>query len=142
MFKQKTAYEMRISDWSSDVCSSDLGVHRRCNVLPVEAGRAAADVGKALGVRADDLGRDDELVPIAAGLHPVADDLLGAAVGFRRGRDRIHLGGVDEVHALLESVVHLRKRFVLAVLPAPGPDSSAKPAYLPVAATQPAVLLL
>src|SRR3546814_7060012 len=27
-FKQKTAYEMRISDWSSDVCSSDL----RCDV--------------------------------------------------------------------------------------------------------------
>src|SRR3546814_18652546 len=26
-FKQKTAYEMRISDWSSDVCSSDLGQH-------------------------------------------------------------------------------------------------------------------
>src|SRR3546814_7983958 len=28
-FKQKTAYEMRISDWSSDVCSSDLFVHDR-----------------------------------------------------------------------------------------------------------------
>src|SRR3546814_17991163 len=28
-FKQKTAYEMRISDWSSDVCSSDLGPRRR-----------------------------------------------------------------------------------------------------------------
>src|SRR3546814_18192833 len=30
-FKQKTAYEMRISDWSSDVCSSDLRIvlHRR-----------------------------------------------------------------------------------------------------------------
>src|SRR3546814_10155074 len=26
LFKQKTAYEMRISDWSSDVCSSDLVV--------------------------------------------------------------------------------------------------------------------
>src|SRR3546814_15269193 len=26
-FKQKTAYEMRISDWSSDVCSSDLTPH-------------------------------------------------------------------------------------------------------------------
>src|SRR3546814_501210 len=25
-FKQKTAYEMRISDWSSDVCSSDLAI--------------------------------------------------------------------------------------------------------------------
>src|SRR3546814_17712629 len=37
-FKQKTAYEMRISDWSSDVCSSDLtegpheqGRHRYAN---------------------------------------------------------------------------------------------------------------
>src|SRR3546814_12491023 len=27
-FKQKTAYEMRISDWSSDVCSSDLAEDR------------------------------------------------------------------------------------------------------------------
>src|SRR3546814_10726815 len=27
-FKQKTAYEMRISDWSSDVCSSDLPKYR------------------------------------------------------------------------------------------------------------------
>src|SRR3546814_1437784 len=31
-FKQKTAYEMRISDWSSDVCSSDL--QRLCCPLP------------------------------------------------------------------------------------------------------------
>src|SRR3546814_9525663 len=30
-FKQKTAYEMRISDWSSDVCSSDL--HRQVKYL-------------------------------------------------------------------------------------------------------------
>src|SRR3546814_7642914 len=28
-FKQKTAYEMRISDWSSDVCSSDLREDQR-----------------------------------------------------------------------------------------------------------------
>src|SRR3546814_7688990 len=28
-FKQKTAYEMRISDWSSDVCSSDLPIRSR-----------------------------------------------------------------------------------------------------------------
>src|SRR3546814_7285066 len=28
-FKQKTAYELRISDWSSDVCSSDLPPARR-----------------------------------------------------------------------------------------------------------------
>src|SRR3546814_1615888 len=35
-FKQKTAYEMRISDWSSDVCSSDLmgkGSDSRWNLI-------------------------------------------------------------------------------------------------------------
>src|SRR3546814_13875909 len=31
-FKQKTAYEMRISDWSSDVCSSDLPSETRGNL--------------------------------------------------------------------------------------------------------------
>src|SRR3546814_4516963 len=35
-FKQKTAYEMRISDWSSDVCSSDLGTS--LVQLPAQAG--------------------------------------------------------------------------------------------------------
>src|SRR3546814_1559930 len=35
-FKQKTAYEMRISDWSSDVCSSDLAA-------AAAAARAAAE---------------------------------------------------------------------------------------------------
>src|SRR3546814_5038519 len=30
-FKQKTAYEMHISDWSSDVCSSDLAFERVCH---------------------------------------------------------------------------------------------------------------
>src|SRR3546814_1250563 len=33
-FKQKTAYEMRISDWSSDVCSSDLPSPRFVRILP------------------------------------------------------------------------------------------------------------
>src|SRR3546814_19844384 len=34
LFKQKTAYEMRISDWSSDVCSSDLQVPSGKKSLP------------------------------------------------------------------------------------------------------------
>src|SRR3546814_3356818 len=39
-FKQKTAYEMRISDWSSDVCSSDLlDRGRLLRSLPVSAER-------------------------------------------------------------------------------------------------------
>src|SRR3546814_6072805 len=33
-FKQKTAYEMRISDWSSDVCSSDLLARAYNTVVP------------------------------------------------------------------------------------------------------------
>src|SRR3546814_10352687 len=36
-FKQKTAYEMRISDWSSDVCSSDLEAQDQ----PEDRGRRA-----------------------------------------------------------------------------------------------------
>src|SRR3546814_9886117 len=44
-FKQKTAYELRISDWSSDVCSSDLqAVVRQVAVLHREA---AADHDEA-----------------------------------------------------------------------------------------------
>src|SRR3546814_12390153 len=52
LYKQKTAYEMRISDWSSDVCSSDL-----------VAGVAATlpDVGILLGVL--------PTVALTAGLH-------------------------------------------------------------------------
>src|SRR3546814_9438132 len=41
-FKQKTAYERRISDWSSDVCSSDLQVGG-----PVEAAMAQPRTGEA-----------------------------------------------------------------------------------------------
>src|SRR3546814_1307327 len=55
-FKQKTAYEMRISDWSSDVCSSDLvhfalagaypqdGAENIDFALPAEQGDDAAGV--------------------------------------------------------------------------------------------------
>src|SRR3546814_9045457 len=42
-FKQKTAYEMRISDWSSDVCSSDLhGRQYHCAALARSADARAA----------------------------------------------------------------------------------------------------
>src|SRR3546814_1908556 len=53
-FKQKTAYEMRIIDWSSDVCSSDLA--------PVvgEGDRRAAPVGRDVAAQRRDL------VPVAA----------------------------------------------------------------------------
>src|SRR3546814_4753999 len=44
-FKQKTAYEMRISDWSSDVCSSDLpfGLHQGLVLLRQRIARFGED---------------------------------------------------------------------------------------------------
>src|SRR3546814_4604664 len=42
-FKQKTAYEMRISDWSSDVCSSDLFRREPGGVAPGAADPAGDD---------------------------------------------------------------------------------------------------
>src|SRR3546814_1116121 len=47
-FKQKTAYEMRISDWSSDVCSSDLiqiAIDQRCRNADQQAKRKAVGAG-------------------------------------------------------------------------------------------------
>src|SRR3546814_1108228 len=40
-FKQKTAYEMRISDWSSDVCSSDLSFPWDVHISAIENAPAA-----------------------------------------------------------------------------------------------------
>src|SRR3546814_2039838 len=59
-FKQKTAYELRISDWSSDVCSSDLidngagsitkpGIHQRAAHFECAARRVSDEVGVRLG---------------------------------------------------------------------------------------------
>src|SRR3546814_9480968 len=51
-FKQKTAYEMRISDWSSDVCSSDLGRDvERVLRLPIFFGIGGADIADQVADR-------------------------------------------------------------------------------------------
>src|SRR3546814_2950456 len=52
-FKQKTAYEMRISDWSSDVCSSDLIVGARkagCGWADPRARGVGQPIGHRVGV--------------------------------------------------------------------------------------------
>src|SRR3546814_7399050 len=46
-FKQKTAYEMRISDWSSDVCSSDL-THEPIDTVRYIANRSSGRQGFAI----------------------------------------------------------------------------------------------
>src|SRR3546814_6206842 len=54
-FKQKTAYEMRISDWSSDVCSSDLDSSGQLSVtLDSSGGKIVVRAGGGdVGIVAD-----------------------------------------------------------------------------------------
>src|SRR3546814_18381416 len=47
-FKQKTAYEMRISDWSSDVCSSDLDARLGEEELRQGAGKIRSAIADQL----------------------------------------------------------------------------------------------
>src|SRR3546814_11675349 len=91
-FKQKTAYEMRISDWSSDVCSSDLlrGGRRRYR----RAGRHR-DVAPASRPRAASGADGGQWRPAAepgemtmAGKRDVAADQLHAYADGRLSADR------------------------------------------------------
>src|SRR3546814_6513817 len=92
-FKQKTAYEMRISDWSSDVCSSDLVDDERR--LP-QVGQAIDQVDSrdrgAAGCVA--FGRDRQ--------EGGADRLqAGRAVSYEAvGEEAGHNGGDDGAHAV------------------------------------------
>src|SRR3546814_1025019 len=49
-FKQKTAYEMRISDWSSDVCSSDLSAPVNALTREFDALRARVQTTRGAGL--------------------------------------------------------------------------------------------
>src|SRR3546814_8178302 len=71
-FKQKTAYEMRISDWSSDVCSSDL-LH-----AALGGGHQGHPAGRPVDEHAEvELARD-----VAAFLDVEALDLLAGRAGL------------------------------------------------------------
>src|SRR3546814_9872470 len=83
-FKQKTAYEMRISDWSSDVCSSDL----------IDVARGEAGLGE------DRHGRERQrrLRDIIAG--------IGLQLGTKGGDLLLARGGADQ-HAIAARAVDL-----------------------------------
>src|SRR3546814_9538516 len=89
-FKQKTAYEMRISDWSSDVCSSDL--------LRREIDRLFEDMGGTTGSRwlpAADIREDDNAIDIDVelpGIDPENVDINvdnGIQIGRASCRERV-----------------------------------------------------
>src|SRR3546814_2147314 len=82
-FKQKTAYELRISDWSSDVCSSDLTRFRRGAIVAIAAVGSTAIVGVTwLALKPASIGiiapADDKL----HGAKAPPDALAGAPVSY------------------------------------------------------------
>src|SRR3546814_5267032 len=90
-FKQKTAYEMRISDWSSDVCSSDLPERR----IAARAAAARDVIGalRRLGQRKELLrlvpgALDQRRVDAMIGDHREAEALEGGAEILREPVDR------------------------------------------------------
>src|SRR3546814_5589088 len=70
-FMQKTAYDMRISDWSSDVCSSDLAVDWR----------GAALAGHGAQQCLDTVEPDDRPLQIGEGIAAGGQQVEGGAVG-------------------------------------------------------------
>src|SRR3546814_12016261 len=83
-FKQKTAYELRISDWSSDVCSSDLARH---GLLDHADGARTARPGPRGGPGRAVRQRDD---PAAHDRHPHRQPAL------RRGRPDHRAAGLRQ----------------------------------------------
>src|SRR3546814_1344497 len=91
-FKQKTAYELRISDWSSDVCSSDLH-----DLLPILGCRTCAkllahadigDVGDADG-NAAAIGDDDRFEVVDPGRLARHTDQILLEIGRASCRERV-----------------------------------------------------
>src|SRR3546814_20684475 len=94
-FKQKTAYEMRISDWSSDVCSSDLD-----------------DVGLIGGGRGIAIIDEGPLVRLHRAVEIVERRILAETLGIDVRCLRVGLGA-DDLRVLLALRAD-RRRFLLA----------------------------
>src|SRR3546814_7579409 len=80
-FKQKTAYEMRISDWSSGVCSSDLAVEDIGDVSLRRIGNRARLLGVialVIGGDGDEAVGQAEIVELIDGRQPGAERLRHA----------------------------------------------------------------
>src|SRR3546814_306147 len=100
-FKQKTAYEMRISDWSSDVCSSDLAVDGPRLGRPDDGHQRSSGSNQACGplldVAADDVEHQIDAADVFQGVILKVDELLRTEVERRLTVGRA--SGADDVGA-------------------------------------------
>src|SRR3546814_4940430 len=108
-FKQKTAYEMRISDWSSDVCSSDLSARTR---RPAAVARA---IGTAAILRSAFEGwahRNASSGALRIGHHtPIATSTSRSSRARRRGRrSEEHTSELQSLMRISYAVFCLKKK--------------------------------
>src|SRR3546814_3347168 len=80
-FKQKTAYEMRISDWSSDVCSSDLATALAGTALAQDGDAAAGEkvFNKCKACHTVDAGKNK----VGPSLHDIIGRAPASVEGFK-----------------------------------------------------------
>src|SRR3546814_2049401 len=104
--KQKTAYEMRISDWSSDVCSSDLvasWLARRVILLPLP--RAASSSIRRSALRPADEAVRTRPVPSQCGHGRVE----ASSTPVRRRRSEEHTSELQSIMRISYAVFCLQK---------------------------------
>src|SRR3546814_3755447 len=78
-FKQKTAYEMRISDWSSDVCSSDLVIVAGRRQEALDRAIAGREHMAAMTLDIGDAGAIEDFARRAIAEHPDLNVLINNA---------------------------------------------------------------
>src|SRR3546814_5306841 len=119
-FKQKTAYELRISDWSSDVCSSDLDLVGGHDVGPFQRRLAAFDAGLAQQAHDPGAGHAGEEGAVRRGRQrdAVLDDPevgggeLGDVVpGVEQDRSEEHTSEVQSLMCISYAVFCLKKKY-------------------------------
>src|SRR3546814_17298939 len=140
-FKQKTAYEMRISDWSSDVCSSDLWI----DLLPAALAISVVGLVESLSVaqslaakRRQKIDPDQELRGLGAanlaaafsGGYPVTGGFARSVVNFAAGANT-QLAGI--LTAALIAAVALFSAPAFYYLPNAITDATLIPAVLGLA---------
>src|SRR3546814_8924918 len=122
-FKQKTAYEMRISDWSSDVCSSDLqhpdddrGEQAGKRQTGDRAEFLADDGIDVIGMRLGQLhlhralaGAGAEQSPRAEGIERTID-LIGVAAASQEARSEEHTSELQSLMRNSYAVFCLKKK--------------------------------
>src|SRR3546814_1106195 len=108
-FKQKTAYEMRISDWSSDVCSSDLQFRKDVGIGPFPCAKflmVGFDVHVIIG--AGEAGKKPDLpLPAILSVPYFADQFIRQIIIMLFLRPRQELDRSEEHTSELQSLLRI-----------------------------------